>query len=211
MIQRIMLSLAVLAAGASPVIAQTGPNAAAAATLSPRPAAPLAPAKPRNAAVAHLETFSRGFVRVQTQYTGNLIADTLAAALQRSRDNVRPQSKPIPEEVKRELVPFYPAELLDGVNYTIGDASETGLAGFAIRNGNAAAVTLIDTVVFKEERFVSSLALWAHELHHVEQYKTWGLGGFAMKYAFNWSDVEAAASRRADAYVAWYRERKGGN
>lgn len=206
-----MLSLAVLAAGASPVVAQTGTNTAAANTLSPRPAAPVAPAKPKNPALAHLENFSRGFVQVQTQYTGNLIADTLAAALQRSRDNVRPQSRPIPEEVKRELIPFYPAELLDGVHYTIGDTSEAGLAGFAIRNGNAAAVTLIDTIVFKEERFVSSLALWAHELHHIEQYKTWGLGGFALKYAFNWSDVEAAASKRADAYVAWYRERKGGN
>jgi len=211
MIRSALLSLAVLVSGATPVIAQTGTNVAAANTLSPRPTAPVAPAKPKNAALTHIENFSRGFVQVQTQYTGNLIADTLAAALQRSRDNVRPQSRPIPDEVKRELIPFYPAELLDGVHYTIGDTSEAGLAGFAIRNGNAAAVTLIDTIVFKEERFVSSLALWAHELHHIEQYKTWGLGGFAMKYAFNWTDVEAAAGKRADAYVAWYRERKAGN
>lgn len=211
MIRSVLLSLVVLAAGATPVIAQTGTNTAAANTLSPRPSPPTAPAKPKNAAYAHLENFTRGFMQVQTQYTGNLIADTLAAALQRSRDNVRPQSMPIPEEVKRELVPFYPAELLDGVHYTIGDTSEAGLAGFAIRNGNAAAVTLIDTIVFKEDTYLSSLALWAHELHHIEQYKTWGLGGFAMKYAFNWKDVEAEASARANAYVAWYRERKASN
>ena len=34
-----------------------------------------------------------------------------------------------------------------------------GVAGFAIRNGNAAAVTLIDLVVFKDESYIGSLAL----------------------------------------------------
>ena len=116
---------------------------------------------------------------------------------------------PIPEEVKQGLIPFYPAELLENVRYTIGDTSKAGLAGFAIRNGNAAAVTLIDTVVFKDESYVSSLALWAHEMHHVQQYSDWGLCGFAARYAFGWKDVEAEASARAKAFVAWYRERKG--
>ena len=39
----------------------------------------------------------------------------------------------------------------------------------------------------------------------------WGLSGFAAQYAFGWKDVEAEASARAAAYVAWYRERKGTN
>ncbi len=69
------------------------------------------------------------------------------------------------------------------MRYAIGDVSPSGVAGFAIRNGNAAAVTLIDTVVFKDESYVGSLALWAHELHHVQQYKDWGLSGFAARYA----------------------------
>ena len=85
--------------------------------------------------------------------------------------------------------------------------AEPALAGFAIRNGNAAAVTLIDTIVFKDESYVGSLALWAHEMHHIEQYKAWGLSGFAARYAFDWKSVEAEASGRAKEFVAWYRDR----
>ena len=72
-------------------------------------------------------------------------------------------------------------------------------------------VTLIDTVVFSEEGHVRNLALWAHEIHHVQQYKDWGVAGFATRYAFNWQDVEAEATARAHAFVAWYKERTGQN
>jgi len=210
MLRPVLLALAALIVGATPVAAQTGANAAGASGVSPRPAAPnsttSAPVKPTVS--GHLTNFTRGFMQVQTQYTGNVVSQTLAAALQRSRDTVRPDSKPIPEEVKRELIPFYPAELLEDVRYTIGDTSQAGLAGFAIRNGRAAAVTLIDTVVFKDESYVSSLALWAHEIHHVQQYTDWGLSTFAARYAFGWNEVEAEAGARAKAFVTWYRERK---
>lgn len=156
-----------------------------------------------------LVDFTHGFMTMQTQYTANIVSETLAAALQRSRDNLWATSKPIPEEVKKGLIPFYPAEMLDKVRYVIGDVSPSGVAGFAIRNGNAAAVTLIDLVVFKDESYIGSLALWAHELHHVEQYSDWGLSGFAANYAFGWREVEAEAGERAKSFVAWYRERHG--
>jgi hypothetical protein len=167
------------------------------------------PSSSGNGGYDMLVDFTHGFMTVQTQYSANVVTETLAAALQRSRDTVRSQSKPIPDEVKKELVPFYPAELLENVRYTIGDTSKTGLAGFAIRNGNAAAVTLIDTIVFKDESYIGSLALWAHELHHVQQYKEWGLSGFAVRYAFDWKTVEAEAGARAKEFVAWYREQHG--
>lgn len=211
MLRPALLALATMIVGAAPVAAQTAANAAGASGVAPRPAArnstTIAPVNPTVS--GHLTSFTRGFMQVQTQYTGNVVSQTLASALQRSRDAVRPESKPIPEEVKRELIPFYPAELLENVRYTIGDTSQAGLAGFAIRNGRAAAVTLIDTVVFKDESYVSSLALWAHEIHHVQQYTDWGLSTFAARYAFGWNEVEAEAGARAKAFVAWYRERKG--
>lgn len=193
---------------ASPASAQTTANSASASSLSPRSAPSVEPSRPTNPAYSGLVSFTRGFMQVQTQYSANVISETLASAMQRSRDNVRPESKPIPAEVLKEMVPFYPAELLKNVRYTVGDTSQAGLAAFAIRNGNAAAVTLIDTIVFKDEKYVGSLALWAHELHHVQQYSDWGLSGFAANYAFGWKEVEAEASARAAAYVAWFRERK---
>ena len=96
-----------------------------------------------------LVDFTHGFMTMQTQYTANIVSETLAAALQRSRDNLWATSKPIPEEVKKGLIPFYPAEMLDKVRYVIGDVSPSGVAGFAIRNGNAAAVTLYHLYVSK--------------------------------------------------------------
>lgn len=156
-----------------------------------------------------LADLTHGFMSLQAQYGANIVSETLAAALQRSRDTLRADSKPIPEEVKKGLIPFYPPELLENVQYVIGDVTPSGVAGFAIRNGNAAAVTLIDTVVFKDESFVGSLALWAHEIHHVQQYSEWGISGFAARYAFGWAEVEAEASERAKSFVAWYKGRNG--
>lgn len=205
----LLLALAALVTLGPAAGAQTGSTAAGASTLSPRPS--IAAARPMpptgNGGYDMLVDFTHSFMTVQAQYSANVISETLAAALQRSRDTVRPESKPIPEEVKKGLMPFYPPELLENVQYAIGDPSKTGVAGFAIRNGNAAAVTLIDTIVFKDESYVGSLALWAHEVHHIQQYKEWGLSGFAARYAFDWKTVEAEASNRAKAFVAWYRER----
>jgi hypothetical protein len=158
---------------------------------------------------ALLASFAGNFVSVQAQYGSNVIAATLESALRKSRDYARKDSFPIPDEVREALRPFYPEEILSSVRYAIGDTTPDGLAGFAIRNGNAAAVTLIDTVVFKDEDYLRNIALWAHELHHVEQYKQWGVLGFASRYAFGWKDVEAEATAKAKEFVAWYRKRTG--
>jgi hypothetical protein len=198
----VLLALAAAIAIGLPASAQTAPNTAGANAISTRPAK-------SNTSYGMLVDFTHGFMSMQAQYTANIVSETLAAALQRSRDTLRPQGKPIPDEVKKGLIPFYSPEALENVRYVIGDVSPSGLAGFAIRNGNAAAVTLIDTVVFKDESYVGSLGLWAHELHHVQQYNEWGLSGFAANYAFGWAEVEAEASERAKAFVAWYRERHG--
>lgn len=156
-----------------------------------------------------LRDFASSFVTTQAQYGANILSQTLESALRRSRDTARVDSHPIPDEVREALIPFYPPELLENVRYSIGDTSPAGLAGFAIRNGNAAAVTLIDTVVFKDDAHIRNIALWAHEIHHVEQYKEWGVAGFASRYAFNWQDVEAEAQARAQEFVAWYKDRTG--
>jgi hypothetical protein len=158
-----------------------------------------------------LETTASRLVLSTAQFGANLLSGTLESALQRSRDAARADSKPIPDEIRRALIPFYPAELLKDVRYSIGDTSPAGVAGFAIRNGNAAAVTLIDTVVFKHEDYINNLALWAHEIHHVQQYEDWGLAGFAQRYAFGWEAVETEAQERARSFVAWYKERTGQN
>lgn len=145
--------------------------------------------------------------QTQTGVGTSLITRTFAASLTRSRDAAREAAKPIPDTVRRELEPFFPSEMLDTVRYTVGDTTPDGVAGFAMRNGNAIAVTLIDTIVFGNEAYVDNTALWAHELHHVEQYRDWGVEGFAERYAFNWASVEQDARNRAAEFVAWAKSK----
>lgn len=169
--------------------------------------------KPRNtqqSATRAVADFSSRFVTLQAQYGQNLIAQTLEAGLRRSRDSARADSHPLPDDIREGLSPYFPAAMLDEVRYKVGDTTPDGLAGFAIRNGNAAAVTLIDTIVFKEEKYVRNLALWAHEMHHVEQYAEWGVAGFASRYAFGWEMVESEARARAGDFVQWYKDRTAG-
>lgn len=142
----------------------------------------------------------------QTRFGGAFIARTFAASLQRSRDAARANAQPIPHNIRTALSGYYPDDLLDTVRYAVGDFTPDGLAGFAIRNGNAAAVTLVDTVVFSDVAHIDNIALWAHEIHHVHQYAEWGLEGFAERYAFNWNMVEADARARTADFVEWYYE-----
>lgn len=158
-----------------------------------------------------LADFSSKFVIAQTQYGASIIAQTLESAMKRSRNLARTDAQPMPDEIREALAPYYSQTLLDDVRYKVGDTSPDGLAGFAIRNGNAAAVTLIDTIIFKDEKYVRNLALWAHEMHHVQQYAEWGVSGFASRYAFGWEAVESEARARADDFVNWYRDRTAAN
>jgi hypothetical protein len=183
---------------------------ALAALAIPQSAAQSAGQAPsRGGGYGVLADMANGFLNIQSQYGASIVTTTLESALKRSRDAARADSHTIPDDVRQALVPFFSEELLDKVRYSIGDTTPAGVAGFAIRNGNAAAVTLIDTVVFKDEGYVRNIALWAHELHHVEQYLTWGVAGFSTRYAFGWKDVEAEATARASEFVAWYKKRTG--
>ncbi|MFZ4686035.1 MAG: hypothetical protein ACOYMK_10495, partial [Hyphomonadaceae bacterium] len=79
MLRPALLALATMIVGAAPVAAQTGANAAGASGLAPRPVAPnsttAAPVKPTVS--GHLTSLTRGFMQVQTQYTGNVVSQTL--------------------------------------------------------------------------------------------------------------------------------------
>jgi len=120
-----------------------------------------------------------------------------SASLERSRDQLRAEAQPLPPEVISALQGHFDADLLATTRYVIGDPNASGLARFAIRNGRAAAVTLIDIIVLASPEYKDDLALWAHELAHVEQYRAWGKPRFAETYMLRWRDVEAEAEARA--------------
>ena len=134
------------------------------------------------------------------------IARTLAVAIQQARDEaIKGGVQPIPPAMRKQLATVFPIELLDRVRYYVG--KEGSLAMSAFQYGHVQAVTLIDTIVFRNEAdALSSDVLWAHELTHVRQYDRWGLDEFARRYAGDHKAVEAEAY----GFQAEYEARKKG-
>ncbi|MCY1279297.1 hypothetical protein D9M68_442750 [compost metagenome] len=100
----------------------------------------------------------------------------------------------IPAGIRRQLLPYYEADLLDAVRYRIGDSSELSAASAMLQNPDIKAVTLIDIIVFRfPEGASADVALWAHELRHVQQYREWGVEEFAARYTRDPDSVEGPA------------------
>ncbi|MFN3281220.1 MAG: DUF4157 domain-containing protein [Tabrizicola sp.] len=148
-----------------------------------------------------------GKAALETGY--DMAAAALANALVLSRDAAwLAGTRPMPPHIRRALLAWYPAELLDSIEYRTGIAEDSTLQSLAIRYGEANAITLIDTIVFADAREAETdIALWAHEVKHVEQVRRWGLMGFAQRYVRDHRAVEAEAY----AIGAEVKARLGGN
>jgi hypothetical protein len=92
---------------------------------------------------------------------------------------------------------------MNRVRYKIGDNGFVNLAHLLEQGGVASAVTLIDVVVFRGPSEADDLSIWAHELTHVDQYRSWGVHSFAVQYARNWRSVENPAYAKGDGFWAW--------
>lgn len=102
----------------------------------------------------------------------------------------------IPLHIRAQLEPYYDVQVLDSVRYKVGDTSELNTANAMLQNPDVNAVTMLDIIVFRHaEDAQNNLALWAHELKHVQQYQAWGAGGFAERYTRDYRIVEAPAYR----------------
>lgn len=125
----------------------------------------------------------------------NLAAVNLEAWLRQSRQQLLAAgSTPIPPAIRQQLLAWYPPELLDAVRYRVGGGEQLDAASTLLHNPDIRAVTLIDLIVFREaESAALDVALWAHELHHVQQYREWGVDGFARHYTRDPDGVEGPA------------------
>ena len=131
---------------------------------------------------------------------------SLANALVLSRDAAWASgTEPMPPHIRLALLNWYPASLLDSVEYRTGIAEDSSLQSLAIRYGEANAITLIDTIVFADPQAAETdIALWAHELKHVEQFQRWGLMGFAERYVRDHQAVEDEAYAIGNAVKAFH-------
>jgi hypothetical protein len=112
--------------------------------------------------------------------------------------------RPVPPQVHRALLGYFPEAMLRKVRYASGHADAITVPGLAMTYGHIDAVTLIDVILFRDDGAARSDAkLWAHELTHVMQYERWGAEGFAMRYLQDANAVEQEARDNADRFVAW--------
>ncbi|MBM7059162.1 DUF4157 domain-containing protein [Pseudomonas sp. UL073] len=104
------------------------------------------------------------------------------------------QLQPIPPALRQQLSAFYAADVLDTARFKVNGGQVLSSAESILQNPDINAVTLIDVIVFRSaEDAASNVALWAHELKHVEQYRDWGVHEFALRYAQDSDAVEAPA------------------
>lgn len=134
----------------------------------------------------------------------DIAAAALANALVQSRDAAwAAGTSPMPPHVRQALLSWYPADLLDSVEYRVGITEDATLQSLSIRYGEATAVATIDTITFANPWDAeNNVALWAHEVKHIEQFRRWGLMGFAQRYVRDYQAVEAEAYAIGDAVKA---------
>lgn len=127
--------------------------------------------------------------------TRKVAAQALGVWLQQSRDQAEQGgTEPIPLDIRAQLQGYVPDEVLMTARYSSGALDELNAAQTMMQNPDTEAVTLVDVIVFRrEEDAQKDVALWAHELWHVQQYQEWGVQGFATRYTENFDAVEAPA------------------
>ncbi|WP_271408692.1 eCIS core domain-containing protein [Pseudomonas sp. Q1-7] len=124
-----------------------------------------------------------------------MAATSLQQWIVQSRNNLAAsQLQPIPLHIRAQLEPWYDLRVLDSARYKVGVDGEANAANTLMQNPDVEAVTLVDVIVFRnEDDAQNDVALWAHELFHVQQYLDWGVTGFAQRYTRDYNAVEAPA------------------
>jgi hypothetical protein len=103
-------------------------------------------------------------------------------------------TQPIPPQIRLQLLRWYDPGVLDAARYKVSDNGQFSAATAMLQNPDVGAVTLIDIILFRDaETAEQNVALWAHELKHVQQYQEWGVDGFAQRYTQDFNAVEAPA------------------
>lgn len=142
------------------------------------------------------------------------LAMPLAAAVRDARAQFDSQATPLPSELVELLAPVIPRVLLHRARYAQGDLKialpniiNRGQVMFGDASGHA--VTIDDIIVFSKVPGFDSeddIVWWAHEIHHVHQYSTWGVDQFAFNYLKHSGRVEAEADHAGEFVRSYLRK-----
>ena len=111
--------------------------------------------------------------------------------------------KPIPQHIVSFLRRWYSDDLLNSIRWTSnwGPLQQSLQAAQMSFNPRTHAITLINAIVFRNDSAANDPSLWAHEMFHAQQYRDWGVFGFAKRWVDNSSDsgpVEGPAYARQE-------------
>jgi hypothetical protein len=126
---------------------------------------------------------------------------TVAAGIIAGHDAVMAGGvRPIPARLRKTLRRWYPDDLLNAVRWASFQGTVKQFLKDARMNfdGDTLAVTLIDVVIFRSDDLANDGALWAHELYHMQQYRAWGVFGFAKRWV---DDPAVGGPVEAPAYA----------
>lgn len=144
---------------------------------------------------------------VERMATGSLVF-----ALRQARDEATASgSQPIPLHIRAQLEPWYDFAVLDAARYRVGDEQQISAANALLQNPDVNAVTLIDTIIFRRTTDAEdNVALWAHELKHVQQYQELGVEEFAKRYTRDYQALEGPAYEIEAQVAKALREKASG-
>ncbi|MBC7211601.1 DUF4157 domain-containing protein [Pseudomonas mosselii] len=144
---------------------------------------------------------------VERMATGSLVF-----ALRQARDEATASgSQPIPLHIRAQLEPWYDFAVLDAARYRVGDEQQISAANALLQNPDVNAVTLIDTIIFRRSADAEdNVALWAHELKHVQQYQELGVEEFAKRYTRDYQALEGPAYEIEAQVAKALREKASG-
>jgi hypothetical protein len=116
-------------------------------------------------------------------------------------------TQPIPPHIREQLLRWYDPSVLDAARYKVSDNGQFSAATAMLQNPDVGAVTLIDIILFRDAQTAEqNVALWAHELKHVQQFQEWGVQGFAQRYTQDFNAVEAPAYAVQGEVRRWVRD-----
>jgi len=151
-----------------------------------------------------------GFEHLKKETQAQAGGAPLQAWLQGSRNSAVGTSQAIPPQIRQALTGYIDEDVMNRARFKVGDNGALNLANLTLTygdrfsGGGAAAVTLIDVIVFQNANDAYNFpALWAHELTHVKQFRDWGVRDFAIRYARDSGAVENEAYAVGNNFNAW--------
>ncbi|MDD2159102.1 DUF4157 domain-containing protein [Pseudomonas sp. MIL19] len=124
-----------------------------------------------------------------------LAASGLEQGLRQARERAAADgTEPVPLHIRAQLEAYFDLAVLDSARFKVGGDEALNAGNALLQNPDVQAVTLIDIIVFRNaEDAQQNVALWAHELLHVQQYQQWGVGEFTRRYTRDHDAIEAPA------------------